>query len=42
MYRVGDTRPPTLNEVMIDPDFLIELRNGNPLLLKFLDVEKML
>jgi len=42
LFKVGDTRPPTLVEVMLDPEFLQELHGGNVLLLEFLDVEKML
>ena len=42
VYKVGDTRPPTLIEVMLDPEFLVELRGGNELLFKFLDIEKLL
>lgn len=42
MFKVGDTRPPTLVEVMLDPEFLQELQGGNELLMEFLDVEKML
>lgn len=41
-YKVGDTRPPTLTEVMLDAEFLLELRDGNQTLLNFLDVDKML
>ena len=42
IYKVGDTRPPTLVEVMLDPEFLVEFRGGNECLFKFLDIEKML
>ena len=42
MYKVGDTRPPTLVEVMLDIEFLSELKAGNEALLQFLDIEKML
>ena len=42
IYKVGDTRPPTLIEVMLDPEFLAELRGGNGLLFRFLNIEKML
>ena len=41
-YKVGDTRPPTVLEVMLDPDFLTELRSGNEELGKFLTNERML
>ena len=27
VYKVGDTRPPTLVEVMLDPEFLTEFRS---------------
>ena len=42
IYKVGDTRPPTLIEVMLDPEFLTELKGGNGLLFRFLNIEKML
>lgn len=42
LYKVGDTRPPTLTEVMLDSEFLLELRDGNQELLNFLDVDKMM
>lgn len=42
LYKVGDARPPTLNEVMLDPEFLQELKGGNQLLFEYLDVEKLL
>ena len=42
LYKVGDTRSPTLIEVMLDSEFLQELRGGNPELLGFLDAEKLL
>ena len=41
-YKVGDTRPPTLTEVMLNTEFLQELRDKNQLLLNFFDAEKML
>ena len=42
MYKIGDTRPPTLVEVMLDPEFLQEFRFGNQALFKFMNTEKML
>ena len=42
VYKVGDTRPPTLVEVMLDPEFLAEFRRGNKVLFNFMDMEKML
>ena len=41
MYRVGDMRPPTLDEVIQDPDFLDDFMKGNPFLLKFMDSLKL-
>lgn len=29
LYKVGDSRPPTLKEVLLDPEFLQELKGGN-------------
>jgi len=29
LYKVGDTRPPILTEVMLDSEFLQELKGGN-------------
>lgn len=42
IYKVGDTRPPTLEEVMMDTEFLDELRGGNESLTQFLTLEKMM
>ena len=42
IYKVGDTRPPTLEEVMLDSEFLDELVGGNESLQKFLTLDKML
>ena len=38
---MGDKRPPTLLEVMLDPEFLPELQHGNNLLYRFLNVHKI-
>jgi len=40
-YKAGEMRPPTLQEVILDPEFLDELRGGNEALYKFLDYDKM-
>ena len=42
VYKVGETRPPTLVEVMLDPEFLSEFRGNNEDLHTFMDMEKML
>ena len=42
IYKIGDTRPPTLKEVMLDPEFLSELRAENQVLLQYMSLEKML
>ena len=42
IYKVGDTRPPTLVEVMLDPEFLTEFRSGNMVLFNFMNMERML
>ena len=42
VYKVGETRPPTLVEVMLDPEFLSEFRGNNEDLHAFMDMEKML
>lgn len=41
-YKIGDTRPPTLVEVMLDTEFLQEFRFGNKVLFNYMDQEKML
>ena len=42
VYKVGDTRLPTLVEVMLDSEFLQEFRFGNKALFDFMDADKML
>ena len=41
-YKIGDIRPPTLEEVMKDSEYLDELKKGNELLLAFLTPQKLL
>ena len=41
VYKLGDKRPPTLNEVILDPEFIKELREGNVQILKFLDIQRL-
>ena len=41
-YKIGDVRPPTLEEVMLDSEYLDELKNSNELLIKYLTPQKLL
>ena len=35
-YKIGDVRPPILEEVMLDSEYLDELKKNNQVLMKYL------
>ena len=41
-YKIGDVRPPTLEEVMLDSEYFDELKKSNELLMNYLTPQKLL